>query len=317
MKKNLFYLMLSIAGIIMGCSKDGPWGDGNPHKAPSHIDFVSPDLFPEGLAFDPIHNSFLVSTASMGQVGSVSFAGVYQAVTSDGGLNGSTGLKVDKSRRRLWVCNIGNGVGVYDLNNGAPIFFSDVSGLLPGEPVFLNDEVIDPDGNAYVTNSASPVIYKVDKNGKASVFFSNPDFAVGPMDFGFNGIQYDSHGFLLVTHTAFNQIIKIPVHSPEKFSVVKLGSEIVLPDGLLLSKDGKQLVVVSYDRVLSFTSTDQWNTGTPSTNYVTGSDVFASSLTSDGKRVFVVYSHLEKMLAGESQDSYAIQEVPLLKPTSF
>lgn len=319
MNRLKMFLLLALLVSFAGCSKDY-FGDNptkNP-KSPARINFSAPNLFPEGLTFDPLHNVFLVSSAAFGTVGVVDFSGAYKELTTDANLTGTTGLKVDKSRKRLWVCNIENGVGVYDLNSGHKIFFTDVSALLPGKPVFMNDVAIAPDGNAYVTNSSTPVIYKIDQNGKASVFFQKAAFATGPDEFGFNGIQYDSHGFLLVTHTAQSQIIKIPVNNPDSYSVVNLsGGSLSLPDGLLLSKDGKQLVVVNEDRVLSFTSNDQWKTGSLSTTYITGADVFASSLTSDGKRVFVIYSHLDKLLSGESQDTFAIQEVPLLKQTDF
>ncbi|MBD0378218.1 MAG: hypothetical protein ICV51_21645, partial [Flavisolibacter sp.] len=216
----------------------------------------------------------------------------------------------------LWVRNAPNGVGEYDLYTGTRILFTDLTALLPGVPVFTNDVVLDPEGNAYVTNSFSPVIYKVDRYGKASVFFQNAAFATGPDEFGFNGIQYDERGFLLVAHTSLNEIIKIPLRKPTDYSVVQLDALLSFPDVLLLSKDGKQLVVVNEDRVLSFISNDQWKSGSVSTSFYVG-PVFATSLTSDGKRVWVLYSHLDKLLNGENQDTFTIQEMPLSKPSSF
>ncbi|MEO5997496.1 MAG: hypothetical protein ABIN89_12225 [Chitinophagaceae bacterium] len=82
--------------------------------------------------------------------------------------------------------------------------------------------VLDPEGNAYVTNSFSPVIYKLDRYGKASIFFQNAAFATDPGEFGFNGIQNDERGFLLVAHTSLDEIIKIPVRKPADYSVVQL-----------------------------------------------------------------------------------------------
>ncbi|MBD0279168.1 MAG: hypothetical protein ICV81_14585, partial [Flavisolibacter sp.] len=129
-------------------------------------------------------------------------------------------------------------------------------------------------------------------------------------------IQYDERGFLLVAHTSLNEIIKIPLRKPTDYSVVQLDALLSFPDGLLLSKDGKQLVVVNEDRVLSFISNDQWKSGSVSTSFYVG-PVFATSLTSDGKRVWVLYSHLDKLLNGENQDTFTIQEMPLSKPSSF
>lgn len=283
---------------------------------PSTITFNAPNLYPEGLTFDPFRNSFIVSSAYSGNVGTVTYDGTYQPLTTDPNLMSTTGLKVDKARKRIWVINLPVGIGAYDLSTGNPLFFTDLTSLLPDQPLFLNDEAITPTGDVYVTNSAAPVIYKVDVNGHASVFFQHDEFATGPADFGFNGLQYDERGFLLVTHTALNQIIKIPVRDPEHFSIVQLNEALFMPDGLLLSKDGNQVVVVSFDRVLSFTSKDQWSSGSLSTSYLTGTE-FPTSLTSDGHRVYVLYSPLDKLLNGEDNDSYTIQQVPLNKPDPF
>ena len=62
---------------------------------------------------------------------------------------------------------------------------------------------------------------------------------------------------------------------------------------------------------------DQWKSGNQSTSYYTGAEVFTTSVTSDGKRVYVLYSHLNKLLNGEDQDTFTIQEVQLTKPDSF
>jgi sugar lactone lactonase YvrE len=191
--------------------------------------------------------------------------------------------------------------------------------LLPGEPIFINDVALDPQGNAYVTNSFSPVIYKVDPKGKATVFFQDTAFALPAGEFGFNGVQYDERGFLLVAFA--NQLVKIPVNNTTNYSTVRLNAPIS-PDGLLLSKDGKQLVVVSNtggtpeDKVLSFISNNQWQSGSLSTSYSTGA-VFPTTATSDGKRVYVLYSYLNRLLENKEQNTFTIQEVRLNKKSQF
>ena len=115
--------------------------------------------------------------------------------------------------------------------------------------------------------------------------------------------------------------MKIPVTNPNGYSIVKLGG-VFYPDGLLLSKDGRQLVVVNDtggtpdDQVLSFISNDDWQSGVLSTSFSTGA-VFPTDIASDGNRVFVVYSHLDKLLSGASQGTFTIQEVPLKEQGEF
>jgi hypothetical protein len=73
-----------------------------------------------------------------------------------------------------------NGIGAYNLNTTVRIFYTDLTALLPSKPIFVNDVALDPPGNAHVTNSFSPVIYKLDRDGKASIFFQNASFALAP-----------------------------------------------------------------------------------------------------------------------------------------
>jgi len=312
MFKYILLLAFTSALIVAGCKKD----NADKPKPPSVINFTKHNIFPEGLAFDVDNSRFFVSSASLGTIGSVNYSGVWSSVITDPELVSTTGLKIDKSHQRLWVCNVAGGIGAYDITNGNKLFYTDLSALTPGQSLFINDEAIDPNGNVYVTSSDYPVIFKIDVNGNPSVFFQNSAFAVNPGEFGFNGIQYDARGFLLVAHTAMNQIIKIPVGNPSNFTTVALNAPISFPDGMLLSRSGNQLVLVSDDHVLSFNTQDQWQTASQSTSYLTG-PVFATSLTSDGNRVYVVYCHLDKLLSGQDQDTYTIQEVTLSTPDTF
>lgn len=323
-KKLTLLFFPALVLLLTGCKKDLPIDfDPKGHKTSVQINFTEPDLFPEGLAFDPHHNRFYVSSVTRGRVGIVKFDGTYIPFITDEILTSTSGLKVDKARQRLLVCNGPfdgpNGLGTYNLNTGARIFYTDLTALLPGKPIFVNDVALDPQGNAYVTNSFSPVVYKVDRNGNASIFFQNDAFAIDPGEFGFNGIQYDERGFLLVAFS--NQIVKIPVSNQAGYSIVQLDAPIS-PDGLLLSKDGMQLVVVSNtggttnDKVLSFISNNAWKSGSLSTSFSTGT-VFPTTATNDGKQVYVLYSHINKLINSESQNTFTIQEVPLEKESSF
>lgn len=283
---------------------------------PAQINFTAPGLFPEGIAYDPFQNWFYVSSITEGTIGIVLPDGTYKSFITDPALTMTTGLKVDKAHKVLWVSNAPNGVGTYQLGTGDRIFYTDLSTLVPGAPIFINDLALDPQGNAYVTNSFSPVVYKVDREGNAEVFFQNEAFATVPGEFGFNGIVYDERGYLLVAMSSRNQILRIPVRNPDDYSIIQLDSPISTPDGLLLSKDGKQLVIVSGDRVLSFLSNDQWQTGQLSTSFVVGPE-FPTTLASDGKRVYVLFAHLDKFFGGQSQTIFTVQEVPLNTKDSF
>lgn len=323
--KRLSLLYLAIAVFMTACTKSTPTEEATiatPAEAarskgkPSpfnDIQFTQTDLFPEGVVYDKFNDRFYVSSTTRGDIGIVDRAGNYTPFITDPALIGTTGLEIDEARKRLYVANSTDGsVGIYDINTGQRIAFVDLKSLLPGAPVFINDIALDPQGNAYVTNSRTPVIYKISTDGVASIFYYDPAFAT--TGFGFNGIEYGNQqgGFLLVAYSAANQVVKFPVDAPSSYSIVSLDETLAGPDGLLLSKNGKELVVVNNagggnGRVILFTSDNKWSTGTAITSYETG-PVFPTTATTDGKQVYVLYAYLNRRGVGQSE--YTIKAIP-------
>ncbi|WP_132051249.1 SMP-30/gluconolactonase/LRE family protein [Pseudocnuella soli] len=285
------------------------------------IDFTQTNLFPEGVVYDPFNNWFYVSSLTRGDIGIVKTDGSYTTFIDDPALVATNGLELDAARKRLLVTNNVGGVGAYDLRTGQRLWYADLAALAPGAPLFINDVALDPQGNAYVTNSASPIIYKITPDGQASIFFQSDAFAL-TSGFGFNGIEWgtDGGGYLLVAFSARNQVIKFSAKDPAQYSVVQLDALLAGPDGLLLSKDGKQLIVVSNAggtdaaRVQSFTTNNKWASGTQTDTYATGA-VFPTTATSDGKNVYVLYAYLNQRATG--RDVFNIQQVPLSDTRPF
>jgi sugar lactone lactonase YvrE len=279
------------------------------------IDFTQANLFPEGVVYDPFNDWFYVSSLTRGDIGIVRSDGSYTTFIEDPTLVATNGLELDGARKRLLVTNNVGGVGAYDLRTGQRLWYADLAALAPGAPLFINDVALDPQGNAYVTNSASPIIYKITPDGEASIFFQSDAFALAS-GFGFNGIEYgtDGGGYLLVAFSARNQVIKFPVKDPGDYSIVQLDAPLAGPDGLLLSKDGKQLIVVSNGggtpaaRVQSFMTNNKWMSASQTDSYATGA-VFPTTATSDGKNVYVLYAYLNQR--GTGRDVFNIQQVPL------
>ncbi len=288
---------------------------------PSSILFTETNLFPEGVVFDKFNNRFYVSSATRGDIGIVDASGNYEVFINDPALTATAGLEIDAARKFLYVSDFPGSVGIYDLSSGERVMLVDLASLTPGGAVFINDIALDPQGNAYVTNSFAPIIYKISRDGTAGIFFQDPRFALGPGEFGFNGIEYgtDHGGYLLVAYSAANQVIKIPIADTSAAAVVSLDDDLAGPDGLLLSKDGKQLIVVNNagggeGNVSSISTTDNWQSGIINSSFNTGA-VFPTTVTSDGKDVFVLYAHLDRLGMGQSQ--FTIQKVPLYNTRPF
>lgn len=282
-------------------------------KAPKQdLVFTEQNLFPEGVVYDKFNNRFYVSSTTRGDIGIVSTNGTYSPFITDPALIATAGLEIDEARKRLYTANATAGtVGIFDINTGERVAIVDLNALLPNSgAIFINDLALDPQGNAYVTNSFAPVIYKITPEGDASIYYQNQTFAV--QGFGFNGIVYAPQGFLLVAHTARNEVIKFPVKDPSAYEVVALDASLNRPDGLLLNNNGKELLVVNNaggqnGKVISFTSQDKWQTATATGIFETG-PVFPTTATTAGKQVYVLYAYLNRALAGQAE--FTIKQIP-------
>jgi len=340
-RKPLAFLLVTLLCLgTFSCSPDYEWDDldgflddiNKAEAIPANIVFHEPGLYPEGVGHDALHQRFLVSSAAEGTIGAVSYAGNYTPFITDDRLIGTAGIQVDEERKRVLVAGADPGaaatstpetagklaqLGIFDLETGKAIHVVELSALRPGMPHFANDVAVDALGNAYVTDSYSPIIYKVDLGGNATVFYENEAFATAPGAFGFNGIEYHPDGFLLVAFSSANEVYKIPVDNTAGITKVELDAALVAPDGLLLSKDGKQLVVVNNaggqpaGKVVSFKSTDNWASGSEDESFSTGA-VFPTTATGYGDAVFVLYAHLNVLFgdAASPQAEYTIKKIP-------
>lgn len=240
------------------------------------ITFKAPLLYPEGIAYNPANQLFYVSSVKTGQIGKVDRQGNYKAWLTDKNLIASFGMKIDPDGKKLWVClsdpdssySKSSSPATYqkmariiavDLRTGKKTNDIDLSMVYSGKH-FINDLCFDKQGNLYATNSFSPVIYKIDKTGKASVLAENKLF--GSADIGLNGIVYHPDGFLLVNNNSDGTVLKVSLKNPAGVTVIKIDQLFPGADGMLL--DGQNNLVLiqnkSVDKVFKLHSTDNWKT---------------------------------------------------------
>ena len=142
----------------------------------------------------------------------VDLDGIMTEFVKDETLIAVVGLAVDNKINRLLVCNSDAGISKrsdkstigqlaqvisYDLTTGKKLNTINLGSLYP-RGHFLNDLVLDNVGNIYVTDSFSPVIYKIDTEDKTSVLVTDKSFEVPQGTFGLNGIVYHSDNYLIV-----------------------------------------------------------------------------------------------------------------------
>ncbi|KAJ8754973.1 hypothetical protein K2173_015485 [Erythroxylum novogranatense] len=296
---------------------------GKPHT----IHFKFPNLYPEGLAYDPSAQHFIVGSMYQRSILSVSDAGVIETLISDFSLPPNTsivGLAVDSVKNRLLAAihSIAplppfNGIAAYDLNSRHRLFLSvladDANDTF--RPI-ANGVAVDFKGNTYVTNSAGNFIWKVNAQGEASVFSRSPIFTKQPVDHsapysssGLNGIAYVSKGYLLVVQSNTGKMFKVDAEDGTA-RMVLLSEELTMADGIALRSDGVALVVSS-KKLWFLKSQDSWGEGVVYDKIALDNERFPTSVAVGREdRAYVVYGCvMEAMMGKRGREWFDIEEV--------
>jgi len=276
------------------------------NNLPDVISFKKMALYPEGLEYDVKTNRFLVTSLHEGTVGTVTPDGHYQVLFQDSHMVSAIGLRVDKMRDRVLVCNSDPGVSihtkkenqgklaglaVFQLSTGKLIKYIDLASLSNGGGHFCNDIALNEiTGVAYATDSFSPIIYKIDADNNASILLKNDRF-VGK-GFNLNGIVIKDN-YLIVAKDNEGVLFKVPLDNPEKFSEVKIPEKLVGADGLLWASDGALIVIANDDtnKVFKLNSVDNWTTAKIINSVPTG-QVFATTGVDIHGNIYVLHAML-------------------------
>jgi sugar lactone lactonase YvrE len=240
-----------------------------------NIEFTSTELYPEGTAYSNKHETFYVSSLHYGKISKVNFKGEVTEFINDDELISTIGILADEKRNSLYVCSSDPSVSLkttketqmqwakiiaYDLNTGKRKFIADLGALNKEGKNFANDVTVDNEGNLYVTNSASPIIYKVTQKGEASIFVTSDSWK--EEGFNLNGIVFHQDGYLLAAQSNTGNIYKISISNPKEITKVNT-APIIGADGLIMTEKDKLFVISnSSQKVLKLKSTDKFLTAT-------------------------------------------------------
>jgi sugar lactone lactonase YvrE len=295
-------------------------------KTPACADLIlgsAPTLHPEGIAFDPFRNRFLVGSVTHGTVSVVDPDGSARTLVSDPVLLTTMGLSVDALRGRLLVVNgdIGiadrttpqtarktAGLGVYDLRTGHRIRYVDLGALDPTRPHFGNDVAVAVDGTAYVTDSLSGAVYRVPLFGAPSVLVRDDALTPAGAGNGANGIVLDPRGFLLVAQSSAHALYRVPLRDPSTLRRVSIPEEIGAPDGLLLERPGSLLAIdnTRANRLVRLVSTDGWQTAALRVS-VPWPDAAPTTMARGRCGTYLLSGRLDLLLSGTPSDEFRLR----------
>lgn len=266
----------AVLAVVATLSLSGSAATAQPFCWPAGtITATAPMLYPENGTWDPTRNAFLVGSARLGTVDIVETDGTARPFIPSLGLVSTLGVRVDVPRGRLLVVYTDywtrqridtgkppvSGLAVFDLRTGKQLRNVD---LTFGPTPFANDFAVDWNGNAYVTDSVSDTIRKVDVAGNVTAVASDPRF-VSPT-VGLNGIVWDPRGYLLVVRYDKGELFRVSLrdHSVHQ---VDLPAPIPGTDGMALHPDGSLVAVANtigippgtgVDTVYTLRSNDNW-----------------------------------------------------------
>lgn len=287
-------------------------------------------LYPESFDYDNKNHRFIVGSFNKGAAFTLNTNGDFSPFINDSKLVGVTGIYADLPRNRVIVLSGDGGssekstsnksggsiayAGVYDLTTGNLIKGVDLKNLTPNAGAFPNDATVDKDGNIYVTDSFSPVIYKIDLNYTPSIFVSDSRFSAPTGTFGLNGIVIHPDGYLLVAKTDNGKLFKIQLANPKAFTEVS-GFTANTPDGLELKNNGDLVVVengFAAGQVYTLVSKDNWVSTNKLNEITIGKEAFPTAATvAEQKDVYILATtKIGLFLAGDkTQTNFIIQKL--------
>jgi hypothetical protein len=285
--------------------------------AASALTVQKPALYPETIAYDPHSDTFLLGSFREGAVYRVAADGSAARLVDDARLCSVLGMALDLARGHLWLVSSDLGastkpsvagpkraalVAVYDLATGAALQHIDVEPLAAG-PHLLNGIALDAAGNAYVSDSFSPNLYKIDAQGKASLFLQSELFAGEGINL--NGVVVHPDGYLLVVKKSDGALFKVPLRDPTRFSEVRLEQALVAADGLTLVGKRDLLVIAnqtpeqSANTAYALVSDDGFLSAKLRVAQKLG-DSYPTTAVQKGDQVYVLASRLNELIKADA-----------------
>ncbi|MEV5962045.1 hypothetical protein AB0L70_09795 [Kribbella sp. NPDC051952] len=316
-----------VAAVVFALTAVAAPAAATPSGLPVEIHGRTVDRYPEGIAWDPTRQAFLIGSLATGRISVVGRDGVPHPFAVAPGVS-TFGLHVDAVRNRFLVTygDIGNGerssdattykqsgVAIYNLRTGRleRRVNLNTTRLNPaGGRHSVNDLAIDALGNAYVTDPAADAIYRISPLGRASVLVR--DARLHSDTIGANGIVWDPAGFLLTVRYDTGKLFRITLRG--RISAVSTGVALVGGDGLARLADGRLVAVTNKlgapgkEAVTVLRSADHYRSARVVSSIAWPvSGPTTAAVTPGG--VYVLSGGIDVLLAGGQSDGFTIRRM--------
>ncbi len=272
------------------------------------------EVYPEGVVYQESSGDFFVSSTSDGAIfrGTAGEAGSEAEVFLKGGQDDRStaiGLELDGDGR-LFVAGGDTGrMFVYDTESGDLVD----SFQNEQENTFVNDVAITPNGDAYFTDSFSPVLYRLVADGDSFEFEEYLNLEDTPIQyedgFNLNGIVATDDGqYLIVTHSTTGQLFRIDTESDEIVEI-DLGGGEVAGDGMIL--DGQTLYAVTESDITTVELSDDFASGEIGDVFTSESFKSPTTIAKYDERLLVVNSQFDARESGNPKLPFTVSDVPI------
>ncbi len=285
------FTLILLAASVAGCGSSGSAG-----LLDEYI-LSDQDLVPESGDFDTTTQAFYVGSWTDGSLTRVDADGtetvVYTPPTAESW--GALGVAIDTERRRLWVCMFDpaseatDEVWVVSLETLAR---THTLALPVGvENASCNDIGLDSAGRAYITDSATPNIYRGDLDAEEITTWASDPLLPGSGLFGLNGIDVTADDqYVLASSTLPAELFRITLAEPPVVTEIAVSGDLGEENSDGMSIIDGQVYLSFASRVRRFSTTDDWATAT-FVSSPSGEDGLSTVIRANGQ-AYAVFSDI-------------------------
>ncbi len=317
-------LTLAVAGgaVASGKGKDKERDKGSKKGGAATPTIVLPGegIFPEGIAAKG--SNIYTGSAADGRIFRASRGGSTGELLSPAGDQGRTaaiGMKIDRSGHLVVAGGPTGTVFVLDRKTGSTLgkFARPAAGAYAaGTRTFLNDLTIAKNGDAYITDSFSAVIYRIPAASLAAPTMTGVleewlTLAGTPIvyqnGFNLNGIVAYKNRTLLTVQANTGKLFRIQIGSKTVTEVALNGADITGGDGLVLHDE--RLYVVNSGAVDVLKLKKKFRSARLKTTITDGTFDSPTTAALHKGRLYVVNSQFGKRAAGTAAPPFTISVV--------